>query len=125
MGELERICEELGIAIPDEFPLYSGVCESKGNDGGNRVNFIKGMYEIWKKRNGIIFPLEGFCFQTPNEIEVYDSFPEHRNIRRVYSIGIKKAGAGMRLSFPREIHVPHKRILWTGKGEYFTIKEKD
>ncbi|MBT4258172.1 hypothetical protein HOD88_03255 [archaeon] len=125
MGELEKMCEQMGIAVPGELPLYSGVYESAGNDGSNRINFIKGMYDQWVARNGIMLPPEGHCFQTPRGIVVFDSFPEKVPLKMIYNIGVKNSRESVRISFPKEIKVPTGRITWTGRGQHFTIQEKD
>ena len=125
MEELEKMCQQMGIAVPEELPLYSGVYESAGNEGNNRIHFLKCFRETWERRNRISFPPENYCLQTPQGIVLFDSFQKNVSSRMLYEIGVKKYGKSWRISFPKEIDIPKGRVIWTGRGQHFTIHKKD
>ncbi len=119
MTEFNQNIKRTNLLVP-----YIGTYYSVGNDGRNRISFIKPIKDIFEHRKKIrgIDDIWFIGFNNRGEsveyITLWDHLPIYKKGLLYY---VKFSKKGTRFNFPKEIIVPEGQLVWRGQGDHIQI----
>lgn len=118
------------IEMANIFCPYIGTYSSAGNDGKNRISFIKPIKKIFLERERIfdLKKMSMICTKEKTDLVEYFSLRDYLtedflNENRSYNIFFSRGIS--RLVFPKEITINSGELVWQGKGNKIIIYQKE